>query len=146
MAHGTRAKGPTARSGSRGSVYLHPGAVGLDQPQKAGQGCPPTRAAGSLQPCQMFGPVMGVRILCPTVGMMRNSAEEIEIGAVHGFRPETRFPAFIARIHAIIRISNFLGTKAEVTCHAGVIFPRSPRCGPSTPPRDRAASPRRAAC
>jgi hypothetical protein len=42
---------------------------------------------------QMFGPMLGARILWPTIGMVPgHGAQKVGVDVVHGFRPAVRLP------------------------------------------------------
>jgi hypothetical protein len=54
---------------------------------QAGQAVAPDIAKRGAMQGQMIGPVMGVGVLSPTVGVIGAGVEKIEVDAVHGFRP-----------------------------------------------------------
>ena len=56
------------------------------KPQYAPQQDPTPFAAFFRKDSQMFGPMMGVPVPVPAIGMMGRGAEQIEVDAVHGFR------------------------------------------------------------
>ena len=91
-----------------------------------------------------IGAVVGVGVLGTTIGVMGGGgAEEIKVDAVHGFRPGCGMSFWNAMDRGIFRIRNFLETKAELTCRAGVICRLCPCCGPLMPPRAAGALPKR---
>lgn len=94
-----------------------------------------------------FGPVVGVWVLSHTIGVMGGiGAEEVEVDAVHGFRPNLRKPCQNARKPAILIIRKILGTKVELTFCGGVIFPLCLCSARLTRPRNTAASPKPGGC
>jgi hypothetical protein len=54
---------------------------------QAGEAVAPEVAECGAAQGQMIGPVMGVGVLSPTVGVIGAGVEKIEVDAVHGFRP-----------------------------------------------------------
>ena len=110
-------------------------ALGED-PAQAGEAVVPELAAGSAALGQKVSAVVGVGVLGPTIGVMGGGgAEEIKVDAEHGFRPGCGMSFWNAMDRGIFRIRNFLETKADLTCRAGVNCRLCPCCGPLMPPR-----------
>ena len=80
------------------------GTLGEDRAE-AGHAILPALTAGSAQGGQMRGPVVGVR-----VGLAGGGAEEVEVDAVHGFRPIAVLAFRNAMKHGILRIRIILET------------------------------------
>jgi hypothetical protein len=69
------------------------------------------RAARFGQRHEMLGPVVGMGILRAAIRMVRQGAEEIEVDAVHGFRPKLDCRFGIAEFPCYSESANSLGRK-----------------------------------
>jgi hypothetical protein len=79
--------------------------------QDAGQELRPGLSTRGAEAGKMFGPVTSVQVLWATIGVMAgDGAKEVEIDAVHGFRPVLRFLLEIAMKRVGIRIRKILQT------------------------------------
>jgi hypothetical protein len=77
---------------SKSEIVLRAGLCGglsllRKEAAQAGEAVAPEVAERGPSQGQMDGPVMGVGVLCPAVGVVGASAEKVEVDAVHGFRP-----------------------------------------------------------